>query len=174
MPARHTPEAVVAAVTGELLHNGNASRFYQALVKETQVAVSVDGGVNWPLGSPFEFNDPTLMTSFVVAPAGSSKEKLLAAYDAVIEGLAAKGPSEEELKRVRAKMLSDWYGKLEIPISRASALSHAVLFDGNADSVNSVAERIANVNPASVKAFTAKYLVPQNRTLIYRVPEVKK
>jgi zinc protease len=174
MPPRHSPDAIVGAVTGELLHNGNASRLYQALVKEKQVAVSVDGGVNWPLGNPFEYNGPTLMTSFIVAPSGSSKEKLLAAYDAVIADLAAKGPTEEEMKRVRAKMLSDWYAGLESPISRASVLSHAVLFDGNADSVNSVAERIASVTPAAVRAFAARYLVAQNRTSIYRFPEVKK
>jgi len=174
MPARHSPDAIVGAVTGELLHNGNASRLYQALVKEKQVAVSVDGGVNWPLGNPFEYNGPTLLTSFIVAPGGSSKEKLLAAYDAVIADLAAKGPSEEELKRVRAKMLSDWYTGLEVPISRASVLSHAALFDGNADGVNTVAERIAGVTAANVKAFAAQYLVARNRTSIYRVPEAKK
>jgi predicted Zn-dependent peptidase len=173
MPDRHSPEAIVGAVIGELLHNGNASRLYQALVKDNLVAVSVNGGVNWPLGNPFEYNGPTLMTSFIVAPAGESKEKLLAAYDAVIAGLAVKGPSDEDLKRVRAKMLSDWYAGLEVPISRASVLSHAVLFDGNADGVNAVAERIAGVNSAGVKAFAAKYLVPQNRTSIYRIPEAK-
>jgi predicted Zn-dependent peptidase len=173
MPDRHSPEAIVGAVTGELLHNGNASRLYQALVKDKQVAVSVNGGVNWPLGNPFEYNGPTLMTSFIVAPAGSSKEKLLAAYHAVVADLAAKGPSDDELKRVRAKMLSDWYAGLEVPISRASVLSHAVLFDGDADGVNTIAERIAGVTSANVKAFAAKYLVPQNRTSIYRVPEAK-
>ena len=60
MPPRNTHDAVVAAVTGELLHNGQASRLYQYLVKEKQKAISVDGGVNWPLGNPFEFNGPTL------------------------------------------------------------------------------------------------------------------
>jgi hypothetical protein len=52
---------VVAAVTGELLHNGKASRLYQELVKRRQVAISTKGGVNWPLGNPFEYNGPTLM-----------------------------------------------------------------------------------------------------------------
>ena len=175
MPARNSRDAVVGAVIGELLHNGDASRLYQALVKDKQVAISVDGGVNWPLGNPFEYNGPTLMTSFIVAPSGSSsKEKLLAAYDAVIADLAAQGPSEDELKRVRAKMLSDWYAGLETPISRASVLSHAVLFEGNADSVNTLAERIAGITAADVKAFAARVLVRQNRTTIYRVPEAKK
>ena len=37
MPPRDSHDAVVAAVVGELLHNGQASRLYQALVKEKQV-----------------------------------------------------------------------------------------------------------------------------------------
>src|SRR3984957_4572539 len=39
MPPRHSPDALVGAVTGDLLHNGQASWLYQALVKEKQVAL---------------------------------------------------------------------------------------------------------------------------------------
>ena len=174
MPARGTHDAVVAAVTGELLHNGQASRFYQYLVKEKQKAVSVDGGVNWPLGNPFEFNGPTLMTSFIVAPPGSDEAGVLAAYDAAIADLTEHGPSAAELERIRAKMRSDWYGQLEIPITRASALSHAVLFDGNADQVGSVPDQIGSVTADDVKTFAAKYLVKANRTRIWRAPDPDK
>jgi predicted Zn-dependent peptidase len=173
MPGRHSPDALVAAVTGELLHNGQASRFYQALVKDKQVALSVDGGVNWPLGAPFEFNGPTLMTSFVVYPPNITEDKVLAAYDATLKELAQKGPSQQDLDRVVTKMRSDWYGQLEIPINRASALSHAVLFDGTFDRVYQIPEDLAKVTPAQVRAFAAKYLVTSNRTIINRVPEAK-
>jgi zinc protease len=170
MPARGTRDAVVGAVTGELLHNGQASRLYQYLVKDKQKAISVDGGVNWPLGNPFEYNGPTLMTSFVVTPPHSSEEAVLGAYDAAIADLAEKGPAQAELDRIRAKMRSDWYGQLEVPISRASALSHAVLFDGNADQVSAVPDEIATVSAEEVRGFAAKYLVKTNRTIIWRVP----
>src|SRR5262249_46199889 len=59
MPPRSSPDAIAGAVTAELLHNGDASILYQALVKEKQVATSVSGGMNWPLGNPFEYNGPT-------------------------------------------------------------------------------------------------------------------
>jgi zinc protease len=170
MPPRRSREAIVAAVAGELLHNGQASRLYQCLVKEKQKAISVDGGVNWPLGNPFEYNGPTLMTSFIVAQPKASEKDLLAAYDAVISGLKARGPNEAELERIRAKMRSDWYGPLEIPISKASVLSRAVLFDGNADSVSRIPSEIAEVTSNEVRALAAKYLINTNRTILYRVP----
>lgn len=170
MPPRSSPDAIVGAVTAGLLHNGQASVLYQALVKEKQVAVSVVGGMNWPLGNAFEYNGPTLMTSFIVYPQNISEDQLLATYDAVIAELARKGPSREQVERIAAKMRSDWYGQLEIPINRASALSHAVLFEGNFDSVYQIPDRVAKVTPEEVRSFVAKYLVPTNRTIINRVP----
>ena len=170
MPLRSSPDAIVGAVTAGLLLNGQASTLYQALVKEKQVAVSVAGGMNWPLGSAFEYNGPTLMTCLLVYPPGT-RDQLLAAYNGVIAGLAAKAPSREQVERVAAKMRSDWYGQLEIPVNRASALSHAVLFEGNFDSVYQIPDRVAKVTPEEVRSFVAKYLVPENRTIIDRVPE---
>lgn len=174
MPLNGGHEAVVAAVTGEMLHNGKASRLYQALVKDDKLAIQVDGGVNWPLGSPFDYNGPTLMTSFIVAPDTSSEAALLSALDKTMANLAARGPEPAELERVKAKMLSDFYSEMEVPINRASALSHVVLFDGNADRLKSRASDIAAVTSNDVRAFAAKYLVKTNRTSIYRVPETKK
>jgi zinc protease len=170
MPPRHSPDALAGAVTGELLHNGQASQLYQALVKEKQVALSVDGGLNWPLGTPYEFNGPTLMTSFVVYPPNVAEDQLLAAYDSTVKELIDKGPSQQDLDRIVAKMRSDWYDQLEMPISRASALSHAVLFDGNFERVYQIPEDLAKVTPAQIRAFAAKYLVSTNRTIMNRVP----
>ena len=173
MPPRHSPDGLTAAVTGELLHNGQASRLYQALVKDKQVALSVDGGVNWPLGTPFEYNGPTLMTSFIVYPPNVTEEQLLAAFDGNVRDLIDKGPSQQDVDRVVTKMRSDWYANIENPIDRASALSHATLFDGSFDLVYQIPESLAKVNAAQVRAFAAKYLVATNRTVINRVPAPK-
>jgi predicted Zn-dependent peptidase len=173
MPARHSTDALTGAVTGELLHNGQASRLYQALVKDKQVALSVDGGVNWPLGTPFEYNGPTLMTSFIVYPPSVTEDQLLAAYNASVKDLIDKGPSQQDVDRVVTKMRSDFYANLENPIDRASVLSHAVLFDGSFDRVYQIPDELAKVTAAQIRAFAAKYLVPTNRTIINRVPAPK-
>jgi predicted Zn-dependent peptidase len=170
MPPRQSPDALAGAIAGELLHNGQASLLYQALVKDKQVALSVDGGVNWPLGTPFEYNGPTLLTSFIVYPPNVTEDQVLAAYDAAIKNLATNGPSQQDLDRIVTKMRSDIYSNLEIPISRASALSHAVLFTGSFDSVYQTPDELSKVTTAQVKAFAAKYLVSTNRTIINRVP----
>ena len=170
MPPRTSRDAPVGALVGELLHNGEASLLYQALVKEKKVAVEVSGGFNWPLGNPFEYNGPTLMTSFIVYPSSVTESALVSAYDAVIAKLAKGGASAQQLERIRAKMRSDWYNELEMPLDRASVLAHATLFDGSPARVNEIPDELSKVTSDEIKVFARKYLVPTNRTIINRVP----
>ena len=90
--------------------------------------------------------------------------------DPSMKELAEKGPSQQDLDRVVTKMRSDLYGNMEAPIDRASALAHAVLFDGDFESVYRVPEELAKVTPGQVRAFAEKYLVSTNRTIIDRLP----
>jgi zinc protease len=170
MPPRHSHDAVVGALVGELLHNGQASLLYQALVKDKKVAVEVQGGVNFVFGNPFEYDGPTLLASFIIYPPNLKVDGVLAAYDAVLSGLAAHGPSPAALERIRAKMQSDWYSSMEAPIDRASLLAHATLLDGSPERVNEIPGELARVTSEEVQAFAAKYLVKTNRTIIDRVP----
>ena len=170
MPSRHSHDAVVGALVGELLHNGQASLLYQALVKDKEVALDVSGGVNFVFGNPFEYDGPTLLTSFIIYPPNLKEDDILSAYDAVLSSLAAQGPSPAALARISAKMQSDWYSNMEIPISRASLLSHATLLDGSPERVNEIPDELARVTPEEVRAFVAKYLVKTHRTIIDRVP----
>jgi zinc protease len=170
LPPRQTHDAVVGALVGELLHNGQASLLYQNLVKNTKVATEVSGGVNFVFGNPFEYDGPTLLTSFIIYPPNVKEGEVLAAYDAVVAELATQGPSPEVLSRISAKMQSDWYSNMEVPIDRASMLSHATLLDGSPKRVNEIPDELARVNPDEVRAFAAKYLVKTDRTIINRVP----
>jgi predicted Zn-dependent peptidase len=68
-------------------------------------------------------------------------------------------------------MRSDWYAQLEIPVNRASALSHAALLDGSFERAYSIPGELTKVTPEAVRAFTAKYLASTNRTVINRVPK---
>jgi predicted Zn-dependent peptidase len=170
MPPRHSHDAVVGALVGELLHNGQASLLYQALVKDKKVALEVSGGVNSVFGNPFEYDGPTLLTSFIIYPPNLSEDDVLAAYDAVMRDLATEGPSPAALARISAKMQSDWYSNMEVPIDRASLLSHATLLDGSPERVNEIPDELARVTAEEVRAFAAKYLVKTQRTIINRVP----
>ncbi len=170
MPSPTSRDAIVGAFVGQLLHDGSASRFNQVLVKEKKVANDVSGGLNWPLGTPFAYGGPTLMTTLIHYPASVTADTVVAACDAALADLATNGVGAAELEGTRTKMLSDWYGELEEPVDRAMTLAHAVLFYGSTDRVNDVGDQLAAITSADVKAFIAKYQVATNRTIVVRVP----
>jgi zinc protease len=170
MPPHGSHDAIVAAVAGDLLHDGDASLLYRQLVKEKKVAVTVSGGLNWPLGNYYEYNGPTLMTSFIVSPPGTSMDAVLSAYDRAIAQLASGETTSAELQRVVNKMRSDLMDQLEPPLERASFLAEATLYDGTADSVNAIPRELERVTPRDIQEFAQKYLTQQNRTVIARLP----
>ena len=69
----------------------------------------------------------------------------------MIDSLAAQGPSPAAMDRIRAKMHSDWYANLEVPLDRASLLSHATLLDGNPERVNEIPDELARITPEEVE-----------------------
>ncbi|MGH9469414.1 MAG: M16 family metallopeptidase [Terriglobia bacterium] len=170
MPPHGSPDAIAGAVTGELLLNGQASRLYQALVKEKKVALEVAGGMNWPLGSPYEYGGPTLMTILILYPPGITESQVVSSYEDVIGNLAEHGVPPAELERIRAKMRSDWYAQLEAPATRASILGQVTLFDRDPGRVNDIPGEIERVTSAEIQSFVRKYMTGSNRTIIDRVP----
>jgi zinc protease len=173
MPAHGSHAAIVAAVTGEMLHNGRASLLYQSLVEQKKVAVMASGGLDWPLGNPYEYNGPTLMTSLIMSPPGTSLAAVLSAYDGAIDHLASVGPTPEQLQRTINKMRSDLIDQFGQPMERASMLAEATLYDGNPDAINRIPPELAAVTPLDVQEFAQKFLVAQNRTIIERLPATR-
>ena len=96
----------------------------------------------------------------------------MAAYDSTVRNLLTKVQASRTWIGLSTKMRSDWYANIENPIDRASALSHATLFDGTFDLVYEIPQDLAKVTAAQV-GIAGKYLVATNRTLINRVPAPK-
>lgn len=170
MPPPRSRDAIVGVVVADLLYGGKASRLYQSLVQNKKVALSIRGGVNWPLGNPYEFNGPTLLTGFIVYPKNATETQVMSAYDDVVNDLATQKISETDLQDAITKINSDWYGELEVPVDRAEALSLATLFDGSPAMVNNIPREVASVTAADIQAFVRKYMAKTNRTVINRVP----
>ena len=174
LPARGTKDDVPAAVLGNLLAGGEASRLYQGLVKGKELLVEVDGGLNWPLDDPFSYEGPTLLTLFGLYKPETTAKAVVAAIDAEIAAIAKGNVGAAELERTKTKMVSDLYGQLEMPLSRATAICLAQLFTGNPAGVNDLPGKIAAVTSADLARVAGTYLTAANRTVVDRRPEAKK
>jgi zinc protease len=169
-PLPGTPDYVPAAVLGELLAGGEASRFYQRFVKEDQTLLQVQGGLAWPIGSPLSNNGPSLLVIFGLYKPGADARSLVDAMGDEVGKIAAGQVAAEELERTKTKMLADFYGSMEPLISRANTLALRQLFTGDAGSINDFPGQIAAVTVADVQRVAKTYLTAANRSFIDRRP----
>jgi predicted Zn-dependent peptidase len=170
MPARGSRDHVPAAVLGDLLLNGKASRLYLGLVKGRELLLDVNGGVNWPLGDAWTFDGPALMVIFALYKPTTSASAVADAMQEEIQKIAGAGVPAADLARVKTKMRSDYYSNLELPIARADAIALAQLLTGSANFVNEVPALLEAVTPADLQRVASTYLTVANRTVVDRKP----
>jgi predicted Zn-dependent peptidase len=170
MPARGSRDHVPAAVLGDLLLNGEASRLYQGLVKGKELLLQVQGGMNWPLGDAWTFNGPTLMVMFALYKPTTSAKGVADAIQEEIQRIARQGIPAADLARVKTKMRSDFYDGLELPIFRANAIALNQLLAGSAAFVNEVPAKLEAVTVADLQRVASTYLTVANRTVVDRKP----
>jgi zinc protease len=170
MPDRRAKDQVAAAVLGTVLAGGDASRLYLALVKGKELALNADGGLNFPLGGPWDYQGPTLFGLLAIYKPQYTAQQLVEVVEAEVGRIVREGVPAEELARVKTKLEADLVAGMELPLRRAMALSLAQLFDGDPGSVNALPARIAAVTSADVQRVAAAYLTATNRTVIDRRP----
>ena len=149
MPDRGSRDQAPMAVLGELLAGGDASLFYQGLVKGREIALNVDA--LYGLTSPWEYDGPTLFTVFALYKPNSSADAMLAAMDEEIAKVVKDGVDDATLKRVKTRMLADWYNDLESFINRADTLAKLQTLWGDANVVNQIPGWIDAVTSADVQ-----------------------
>jgi len=166
MPERGSRDHAPAAVLAELLAGGDASRVYLGLVKGKELLLNASGGLNFPLGGPWDFDGQALFSLFSLYKPNADADKILAALDEIIASVATQGVTAAELERTKTKMLSDFYSELEIPLNRANALAKSHALWGSAAQINEIPKLIEGVTSEDLKRVATTYLTKPNRTVI--------
>ena len=168
MPERGSKDQPAMAVLGEMLAGGDASRFYQSLVKGRELALNLES--LYGLTSIWEYDGPTIFTVFALYKPDSSADALLSAMDEEIAKVVKDGVDEATLKRVKTRLLADWYNGLESFLSRADTLAKLQTLWGDAQVVNKIPGWIEGVKSADVQRAAKTYLTVANRSVIDRKP----
>ncbi|WP_379681186.1 M16 family metallopeptidase [Massilia consociata] len=168
VPPRGHRDQPAMAVLGELLGGGDASLFYQGLVKGREIALNVD--TLFGLTGPFEYDGPTVMTIFALYKPNSSADAMLKAMDEEIARVVQNGVDDATLKRIKTRMLANWNNQLESFINRADMMAKMQVLWGDANVVNKIPGWIDGVTSEDIQRAARTYLVPTNRTVIDRKP----
>lgn len=170
---RASPDFYALALLSQILFNGKSSRLYLSLVKDKQVAVSVDGGLGFPEADFSDFKAPWLFTAFVIYKEGKTAAQIQSLIEEAVSDIARNGVSQEELDRIKTKFRSNWIRSSQTALGRAQTLLKAALLDGDPEIVNGELDRYMAVKAAEVQDAAAKYFQRDRQMLLDVKPGAK-
>ena len=174
VPKRNSPEWFAMGILDQILVQGEDSRLYDKLVRETGIAGGLEGGINIGLGNMFNYNGPMLWTIGFIHDASNSREQILAALDSEIEDIRNRPVSAAELERARTKIRSDLYD-LANPSTRfglIDLLAVGALWENDPNWMNRLEAGFDAVTPELLLATAREYLRPTNRSILIVQPGV--
>jgi predicted Zn-dependent peptidase len=147
---------------------GQDSRLYQKLVRETGITGGVQGGINIGLGNMFNYNGPMLWTVAFVHDPAKTRAEIGRAMDQVIQDVRTRPVSREELERARTKLRSSLYNTAD-PSTRfglIDMLAVGAMWEDDPTWVNRLEAGFNRVTPELLLATAKEYLRPTNRTVL--------
>jgi zinc protease len=170
LPDQESADFAPMALLNLVLQGDEGSRFYQRLVKEKAIALDWNGGINFELGDEFDYDGPMLLASRTTYKPGHTGDEILKEVDAIVHDVAEKGVTAKELADAKVRFRANWYDQLETSFGRANLLASFALFRDDPQRINKMLDAYDAVTAPQLQAAAKRYLVPQNRTSIDRVP----
>ncbi len=146
-------------LAARILGDGESSRLYRALVRERPLAIAVDAGMRGLRG-------PDMFELVVKLASGARVAQARKIVDGLLSDLARLGPSDEEMKKVRARVQARFLLGLQSNFARAQTLAELELFRGDASLVNEELDKYLAVTKDEVKRVVAKYLTANRRSIV--------
>jgi len=166
-PPKFAPDDAELTIASSILAGGKASRLYQKLVHDLEVAQDVSADQDsYALTSIFQLQ--------AVARAGHTAAELQPLVDAELKRLADEGPTDREVERARNQIERTLYADLQKVGGRADQLNMYNQYLGDPGYLPKDIERYARVSAADVKRAVRERLRGNARVVIYAVRGEKK
>ena len=166
VPPGNTEDWYALYVLANALGSGQASRLYQTLVKEKELAVNVFTEVEDHRG-PSTFD-----IAIMVRPGKDLKEVEKAVY-AEIERLKTDPIADWELQKVRLSTRRLTAQRLQSTLFRAYLIGEMAVFYNDPNLINTRFSKIQNVSKEDIERVAKTYLMENNRTVVTTLPKPK-
>ncbi|MCE4538824.1 insulinase family protein [Pelomonas sp. P7] len=166
--AWHTPPMFAKGdaeldIAANVLGGGKASRLYGLLVRDKQLAQSVQvAQESMSLSSLFDIE--------IVARPGASLDEIEALVDAEIRKLATTPPTEAEMAQARATIETHLLQRGEKVTSLADTVNHYNQMAGDPGFAGQDLARYRSTTPAAVSATVAQWLQKEHRVVVQAKP----
>jgi predicted Zn-dependent peptidase len=166
-PAQGTDEYYAFNVLSTILSGGESSRMNKTIVDAKQQAVFA--------GSfPFFLEDAGLFINFAVANMGIQPEAVEKSIDSLVAEVQTNLVSEREFEKVRNQIESNFIRQNASVAGIAESLANYEVYFGDANLINTEIERYRKVTREDLRNVARKYLVKDNRVVLYYLPKQQK
>ena len=162
-PPGDTPENFQVQVLADILGTGQSSRFYQHLVKEKQLAVSIEVQSDARIG-------PSLLYIEATPRPGVKPEDLEKAIYDEIDAVQKDGVTAQEIEKARTQYLRSQIQSRQSSLFTAIRLGQYTVFFNDPDLINTNFEKFNAVTAEQVKEAAQKYLVASERAVVTTLP----
>ena len=169
-PPRGTRERKAFGFIDQILATGGGSRLHGALVMDEGYSSGLYNLFGW--GNVYDEIGPALWTIGLIHDAEHDPEDILATFDDVIAEFIAAPPNGDEMKQARVQLRSNLYDLADSPTRAeiAGALGVFALYDDDPARINRLEAERARISPEFIRETAAKWLIPQNRTVLIIEP----
>lgn len=164
VPQANSPDLYALEVASHILSSGDSSRLYQRMVYEKQIAVQA-------AGQALELEQPGIFFFFSFMVEGKKPEEGEKELLAEVGRMQNEVVSADELTKSKNQIVAELVFGRETVQSKAEAIGNAVVILGDGTLVNKQLAAYQNVSAADVQRVAQMYFKPQNRTVVYMMPE---
>ena len=165
-PAQGTPEYYAFQVLSNILSGGPSSRLNKTIIDKKQQAVFAQS-------FPFPLEDAGIFVNIAIANAGLKPEILEKSMDSVVASLSTTLVGDREFQKAKNQIETYFVSKNSTVAGIAESLANYETYFGDANLINTEIERYRKVTPEDVRQVARKYLVNDNRVVLYYVPKTK-
>jgi zinc protease len=164
VPQEGTEDLYALDVASNVLSNGESSRLYRRMVYDKQMAVQAGG-------QAIELEHPGVFFFFAILQMGQRPEDGEKELLAEVERLQQEPLSAEELAKSRNQLVAGLvFGRQSVQ-DAADAVGHAAVILGDSSLANRQLAEYQKVSAADVQRVARTYFRPENRTVVYMLPE---
>ncbi|HEX4999274.1 MAG TPA: pitrilysin family protein, partial [Terriglobia bacterium] len=164
IPPGNTDDWYALSVAGRILAGGQASRLYQLLVREKEVAQSVSAG-------PAERRGPSLFSITVLLRPGKQPEEVEKLVYAELEKMKKEPVTREELEKTRMQARSANAQQMSSTLARAQRLGQFAVYYNEPGLVNTQLSKLTSVNEQRIQKAASAYLIETGRTVVITAPK---
>jgi zinc protease len=166
IPGRLSKESLALEMASAVLSKGNSSRMYKKMVDDKKNSLAV-GNFNYAL------EDYGAYISYALPNGGVALDTLLADMDEEIVKIQTSLISEDEFTKLQNQFENDFLDKNTRMIGVAENLANGYTFYKNTNNINTELDEIRKVTRADIQAVAKKYLNPNQRVILYYLPNKK-